>query len=156
MFKRTTMVLACLVALIAGCPHNGAGPVINPYSVARAAIQAAQLSLLVADGVFDTWAATQADPAKVAEVRAKYVKVRTAVADGLRLAMDAVAIAESVAQKLDIAQILAQAEVAYQDLLRLLKDLKSAPTSGPTSAPAALKVPALFEKLPPTLIPPKR
>lgn len=151
MLKRTMMVLVCLVVLIAGCPHNGAGPVINPYSVARAAIQTAQLSLIVADGVFDTWAATQTDPAKVAEVKAKYVKVRTCVADGLRLAMDAVGIAEAAGQKVDIAQILAQAEVAYQDLLKLLKDLKSGPASAPT-----LKVPALFEKLPPTLIPPKR
>jgi hypothetical protein len=150
-------MLVCLVPLTASCPHNGPGPVINPYSVARAAIQAAQLTLLVSDGVFDTWAAAQTNPVKVAAARAKYVKVRTCVADSLRLAMDAVAIAEAVGQKVDLAQILAQAEVAYQDLLKLLKDLKSGPASTPASAPAPkVELPELFEKLPPTLIPPKR
>lgn len=150
MLKRIMLVGAVL--LIAGCPHNGPGPVINPYSTARGVIQLAQIALTMADGVFEEWAGAQTDLIMVEATRAKYTKVRTAVADGLKVAMDAVAVAEAAGTEIDLSKILAAAETAWQDLRKFLSDLGT-----PASKPAlkgTLKLPV--EKLPTTLLPVKR
>jgi hypothetical protein len=149
MLKRT-LLLVCLVPLIAGCPHNGPGPVISPYTTARAAIQTAQIALSMADGVFEIWAGTQTDLLAVEAARAKYLKVRTAVADGLKVAMDAVALAEAVGVDLDLGKVLAAAEAAWQDLRKFLSDLGTTPASKPMLK-GTFKMPV--EKLPPSLLP---
>jgi hypothetical protein len=144
------------------CPPAPGGAVApTPYVIARAAIQGAELGLLVADSLFEGWALAQSDPAKV---RARYVQVRTIVADSLRVALDAVNTAEVLSQDFDLAVLLTQAEAAWQDLRKLIEDLASPttrPSTGPGTRPvtdpmlgAAGKAPGPL--LPKTLLPAKK
>lgn len=161
----TRTLSAIMVAVfLTACPHNTPDPNTppkDPYATARAVIAGAQLTLLGADGVFEITAAFM-DPAKVPELRKDYLRIRGAVVDGLKLASDGVDVAESQKQGFDIVKLLAQAETAYQDVLKFLADLKG-PTSravygvakyGSSTWGGKYKDPEL-DKLPKTLLPTK-
>ena len=165
MIKRISSV-ALITLFLCSCPHNGAGPVgptkTDPYAIARAVIQGAQLSLFVADGVFEQWALQQTDQEKVKAARAKYTHIRTAVVDGLRLALDAVNIAQQAATDPDLSKILLQADAAWQDLKALLTDLlgKTPVPPPPSSAPAKVVAKEKYKTftvadLPVSFVPPK-
>jgi len=156
MKKIGTSAALIAVALFTSAAHCPPKPDENPYDVARGYVQAAQFGLVVADGLFETWAA-HADPAKVAAVRPTYAKVKAAVVNGLRLALDAIAIAEQASKPVDINALLAQAETAFQDLRKLIADLTAAPASTrPAAAAKAEKYPGFkLEDLPLTLLPVK-
>jgi hypothetical protein len=162
-----THTLSCIMAavLLTACPHNTPDPNTpqkDPYAIARAVIQGAQLTLLGADGVFEITVAFM-DPAKVPDIRKDYLRIRAAVVAGLKIASDGVDVAESQKAGFDIVKLLAQAETAYQDILKFLGDLKA--PAGPTSRAVygvakygtskwgeKYKDPEL-EKLPKTLLP---
>jgi hypothetical protein len=150
------LVLVSLAGCYAKGPQNGP-PALDPYATARAAVAGAEITLYFADDVFESWAAGQTDLIKVAKARAGYVRIRAAVADGLRVALDTIDVAEKVHAGLNLGQILAQADGAYQDLKAFLNDLFSVPASGPASravlAKASKHTPRLVSDLPPTLLP---
>lgn len=152
-------IAALFTLLLTACPHNGpdvATPEKDPYAIARAVVQTAQLSLLAADGVFEIWAGF-AEPAKATEARVTYTKIRTAVVDGLKVAMDGINIAESQKEGLDLPKLLAQAEAAYQDLRAFLGILTGGASSQPSPRSgfgAKYKAPAV-QDLPPSLLPVK-
>lgn len=150
MKKINILLLVISLALaLSACPRpldpNGP-PAPDPYATARAVIQGAELAVLGADGIFEI-AMAFTDPTRVPELRKAYLKIRASVLDGLRLALDGVAIAESQKQGFDLAKLMAQAETAYQDLLKFIAGLKATPSSMPKAGPPELP------PLPPTLLP---
>jgi len=152
--------LFLVMALLCGCPHNTPGPndpaKPDPYATARLVIQGCQLSLYVADGVFEGWAAQQTDMEKVKKARAEYMRIRAAVADGLKLALDGVAIAEQAHVDPDLTKILAKADAAWQDLKALLTDIlgkTTTPSTMPGAAPISKYKPLTVADLPDSLIP---
>jgi hypothetical protein len=152
--------LLVVAFLIAACPGSQVLPdTSNPYAVARAVIQSAQLSLYAADSLFGLWASRQSDPARVAAATARYQTVRAAVSYGLSLALRAVDLAEKAKAKVELAVILKDADEAWKDLRGLLTVVfgqssppASAPASEPTRSPDKWKLPTL-DDLPTSLIP---
>lgn len=148
---------AALLALflLVGCP--GPSGKVDPYITARAVISGAQMSLTLADGIFMQWAVTQTDPAKVKAATEKFNYIKLCVADGLRIANDAVNVAEAAKAPVDITKIMDQAEIAWKDLRVFLTDLLGKPKP-PASAPAkAVKAEKKFDVsiLPESLLPKK-
>jgi hypothetical protein len=125
--KKLMMSLAALSLLVTACPNPETGKV-DPYLTARTVILQAQTAISLADGIFHQWLLGQeADKAKAAEAR--YYKIKTAVVNGLKLAMDGVDIAEKAKKDPDVATLLAAADKAWQDLQKFLSDLLSKPTT---------------------------
>jgi hypothetical protein len=83
------------------------------------------------------------------------MRIRAAVADGLKLALDGVAIAEQARVDPDLAKILFKADAAWQDLKALLTDIFGKPTTLPTKAVSKYKS-LTVEDLPKSLIPVKK
>jgi hypothetical protein len=121
-------VVLLLVGACMGCPPtpDPNGPP-SPYVIARATIQAGQISVAVADGVFDAYIVGKPDAQAKREA---YMKYRAAVLDALSLALDAVNIAETQRKGFDLAALLAPAESTWKDLrafLNSLGNLRSVP-----------------------------
>jgi len=119
------------VLLLVGCPNPITGKV-DPYLTARTVIMQAQMGLSVADGIFGQWALMQSDKEKAAKAQETYLKIKTAIGNGLQLALDGVDIAEQAKKDPDVTKLLAQANGAWGDLTKFLGDLL-----GPVPAVAA-------------------
>lgn len=137
----------CLIsfALMLGCVSPQTGKV-DPYITARATISQAQVVVSLADGVFTQWSVTQTDPGKVTKATATYARVKTGVVNGLRLAYDAVNIAEAAHKEPDMEAIGRYANAAWTDLYSLLSGLVkkenvpvsvAGPATFPTSEPSS-------------------
>lgn len=111
-----------VVCVVAGCPDPKTGK-LNPYLTARTIINQASLSLPVAEGIFNQWAAQQADVEKRIKAQLKFARVKTAVANGIRLAHHGVNIAEQAREDPNAAKLLAHADAAWKDLYRFLDSL---------------------------------
>lgn len=139
--KRWSMLIPFLIVTsCAHCPVSGS----NPYNVARAVIQAAQLALNVAAGVFASFGSPSSQP--------QFIQISTAVADGLKLALDGVNVAEEQKSGFDLNKLMANAESSYQDLRAFLTALQG--RSGPTTKRGLRQF--TVKDLPPTLLPPPR
>lgn len=147
------LLVACL--LLTACPWTEK-PVVttppkDPYVTARAVVQNAQLLVAAADGIFELWIALNPKMLDVG-VRKLYLKIKNAVVDGLRLALDGIAVAESQKAGFDLAKLMGPASVAYQDLLKFIDGLKALPSAGPPTSAPAVPASAPLPPLPPTLM----
>lgn len=153
MIRKLLLVLPTLVLL--ACPKPPVPGPKSPYDVARGYINDALRAVPLADIVFDVWAAS-VDPAKAAETRADYARVKKAVIDALYVALAAVDIAESQNAGLDLDKLFAQAEAAWQQLRKFLEDI-GVPATLPASLPRAGKhKPLTLADLPVLLHTPKK
>lgn len=117
------LMLALLAAIIvAACPDPNTGK-IDPYLTAHTVINQASLALPVAEGIFNQWLYQQTDAEKAKKARLTFAKVKTAVANGFKLAHDGVEIAKQAKEDPDIGKLLAQADTAWKDLYKFLDDL---------------------------------
>lgn len=161
--KRAALALAAAL-LLWGCPDPQTGK-IDPYLTARTIILQANTSLALADGIFNQWLLAQSDAEKAKKTQVTYEKVRTAVSNGLQLALNGVSIAEQAKKDPDIAKLMAEADKAWQSLSKFLADLLDKGDSGvtvalveePTSQPSGEKKPLAkinpLDALPKSLIP---
>lgn len=139
------LVMAILAATIAwACPDPQTGK-IDPYLTARTIINQANTALALSDGIFNQWLLAQTDMEKAKEIQLKYQKIRTAVANGLQLALNGVAIAEQAKKDPDIKLLMAEANKAWDNLRQFLEDLLSKPdapavATGPTTQPSTSEV----------------
>ena len=130
------LVLAVVVALLmGGCPDPQTGK-IDPYLTAHTVINQASMALPIAEGIFNQWLYQQTDAEKVKKVQLTFAKVKTAVANGLKLAHDGVDIAKQAKQDPDVSKLLAHADTAWKDLYKFLDDLLS---KGDTDIVVAVK-----------------
>lgn len=128
------LILILVIALVAvGCPDPQTGK-IDPYLTARTIILQANTSLALASGIFAQWLLGQSDSEKAKKTQAIYEKTRTAVSNGLQLALNGVAIAQQAKEDPDVAKLLAQADKAWQSLSKLLGDLLAKGDPGVTVA----------------------
>lgn len=117
------LLLALLVAVIVtACPDPQTGK-IDPYLTAHTIINQASLALPVAEGIFNQWLYQQTDAEKAKKAQLAFAKVKTAVANGFKLAHDGVAIAKQAKEDPDVSKLLAQADTAWKDLYKFLDDL---------------------------------
>jgi hypothetical protein len=124
--KRLSLKLAVVVLYvgICGCPSPNTGVIkSDPYLVAHTIINQAGLALTVAEGIFNQWVYVQTDSKKVEKAQLTFAKVKTLVANGLKLAHDGVYIAEQAKQTPDVTQLLLKADNAWDDLRQFLADL---------------------------------
>lgn len=131
--------LLLTAVLMLGCP--GPSGQIDPYLTAHTVINQVALALPIAQGIFNQWALMQTDPVKVKEAEKVFAKVYTAVSNGLKIAHDGVDIAKTAKETPDVAKLLAQADMAWKDLYKLLDDLLAKGADGITVA--------LVERTPP-------
>lgn len=155
---RARLLLVAL--LLTSCP--GPDGKINPYATARMAINGLQLSVSMADAIFNQAILKQTDPVKAKADSEKYAYIRLLVLDGLQAALKGVDIAEQAKTDLDITKLMGQAELAWKDLRTFLTDLLNkapAPATQPTdpNLRAKLKLEKKFDmsNLPETLLPKK-
>lgn len=156
-----------LVLLLAACPNPETGKV-DPWLTARTIINGANVSLVLADGIFGQWLSTQTDPVKVKESQTRYQQVRTAVANGLQLALNGVDLAQTAKEAPDVQKLLAQANSAWAALTKLLGDLLGSGDHGivlavadgtasqPASQPVGVKRSAVTVKRSPLQALPKK
>jgi phage I-like protein len=117
--------LAVVAALLLwGCPNPETGKV-DPYLTARTIILQMQTATALADGIFNQWLLGQPEGEAKDATEAKYLKIKTAVLNGLQLALDGVDIAEQAKKDPDITKLLEAADAAWQDLQKFLSDLLS-------------------------------
>jgi len=136
------LILVVLVACgLAACPDPQTGKV-SPYLTARTIINQANTALALADGIFTQWMLGQADAEKAKKAQTTYVRVKTAVANGLQVAYAGVGIAEQAKRDPDVAKLLAQADEAWKALSKLLGGLLGAGDPGVTVVLAAGSPPA--------------
>ena len=128
------LILTLLVAMLSwGCPDPQTGK-IDPYLTARTIILQANTSLALADGIFNQWLLAQTDAEKAKKTQAIYEKTRTAVSNGLQLALNGVDIAQQAKEDPDIAKLMAQADEAWKSLSKFLGDLLDKGDPGVTVA----------------------
>lgn len=136
-------VAALLLCLLPACPRTPDAttkPPIDPYATARTIILGTQLVVALSDGAFEI-AASFLAPDKVPAARGTFVKIKTSVVDGLKVALDAVAVAESQKQGFDLAKLMAPAEAAYQSLIKFILSLKAPAASAPAATPPSTPLP---------------
>jgi hypothetical protein len=144
------MILACvliwmgILAGSSGCPNPETGKV-DPYLTARTIINQGPVAVALAEGIFNQWALAQTDAEKVKQKRAIFEKIKTAVVNGLQLALNGVDIAEQAKKDPNVKDLLAVANEAWGSLRQFLDDLLSksedangrvAVAAAPTSQPA--------------------
>lgn len=130
------MAMACcafLISMETGCPDPQTGKV-DPYLTARTVILQANTALALADGIFNQWLLAQTDLEKAKKTQAIYEKTRTAVSNGLQLALNGVDIAQQAKEDPDVAKLMAEADKAWQSLSKFLSDLLGKEDSGVTVA----------------------
>lgn len=110
-----------LAILLTSCPNPTTGKV-DPYLTARTVITQAGTAVALADGIFNQWVLNQPED-KAKEVKAKYLRIKTAVLNGLQMALDGVDIAEKAKKDPNVTTLLAAADKAWQDLQKLISDL---------------------------------
>jgi hypothetical protein len=122
--KRLPLVLAVAVLglVISGCPAVSSVK-RDPYLVAHTVINQASLALPIAEGIFNQWVYTQDDLKKVRKAKLTFAKIKTLVANGLKLAHDGVYIAEQAKEDPDVVKLLLQADTAWDDLRQFLGTL---------------------------------
>ena len=121
------LILTIMVALFMwGCPNPETGKV-DPYLTARTIILQANTALSLSDGIFGQWLLGQTDAEKAKKADAAYKKVKTAVANGLQLALNGVSIAEQAKEDPDIKKLMAEANGAWDNLRKFLEDLLAKP-----------------------------
>jgi hypothetical protein len=143
-----TLVLALFLTLAVGLGahcQQPSTPTSNPYIIARAVVQSAQIAVDTADATFNLWCGFASE--KCAAVRQKYSALRLDVVDALAVVLSAIDLAETAGTSLDMTKLMLQAEVAWQALVKFLTDLGVSPSSAPT----VVKLQPL--KLPKTLLP---
>ena len=159
--KRLLLVIPTLVQLLlcttaAHCPPTPTPVPNNIYADARFVIQGAQIALTAAEAAFNLWCGA-VDQAKCTATRLEFDKVKYAVADGLQLVKIAIDVAEEQRAGFNLATLLAQAETAWEELLKFLADLGVPP---PSTQPKKLGKTMSFHdrvlKLPKTLLPIKK
>lgn len=117
------LALCLVLALLAwGCPDPQTGK-IDPYLTAHTVINQASLALPIAEGIFNQWLYQQTDVEKAKKAQLSFEKIKTAVANGLKLAHDGVDIAKQAKEDPDVSKLLAQADSAWTDLYKFLDDL---------------------------------
>jgi hypothetical protein len=115
--------LAVVAALLLwGCPNPETGKV-DPYLTARTIILQVQTATALADGIFQQWLLGQPEGEEKDKAKATYYKIKTAVLNGLQLALDGVDIAEQAKKDPDLTKLLEKADAAWQDLQKFLTDL---------------------------------
>lgn len=161
--KRVALAIAAAL-LVWGCPNPETGK-IDPYLTAHTVINQASLALPIAEGIFNQWLYQQTDAEKAKKAQLTFAKVKTAVANGFKLAHDGVDIAKQAKEEPDVAKLLAQADTAWKDLYKFLDDLLAAGDPGvtvavgpgATSQPAGTKPPLAkvnpMDSLPKSIIP---
>lgn len=129
------ILLAVMAAiLLAACP--GPAGKVDPWLTARTIILQTQTAVGLADGIFQQWLLSQPEGEKKEDAKAKYLKIKQTVMNGLQLALDGVNIAEQAKKDPDVQKLLAAADAAWKDLQKLLADLlKQPPASAPTGKP---------------------
>jgi len=123
--KRFTILLAAILFVV-GCPNPQTGKV-DPYLTARTIINQASTALALSDGIFNQWLLGQTDADKAKKVQQTYVKVKTAVANGLQLALNGVAIAEQAKKDPNLDDLMSKANEAWDSLRKFLTDLFAKP-----------------------------
>ena len=130
--------LAVVAALLLwGCPNPETGKV-DPYLTARTIILQFQTATSLADGIFQQWLLGQPEGEPKDQAEAKYLKIKTAVLNGLQLALDGVDIAEQAKEDPDVTKLLEKADAAWKDLQKFLADLL-APTGDAVAKADALR-----------------
>lgn len=130
--------LAVVAALLLwGCPNPETGKV-DPYLTARTIILQFQTATALADGIFQQWLLGQPEGEPKEQAKAKYLKIKTAVLNGLQLALDGVDIAEQAKEDPDVTKLLEKADAAWKDLQKFLADLL-APTGDAVAAADTLR-----------------
>jgi Rad3-related DNA helicase len=115
------LAVVALYVGVCGCPGpNVGGTRSDPYLVAHTVINQASLALTVAEGIFNQWVYAQTDSKKVDKAQLTFAKVKTLVANGLKLAHDGVYIAEQAKKDPDVVKLLLQADNAWDDLRQFL------------------------------------
>jgi len=117
------MAIAVVVAVfLCGCPDANTGK-MDPYLTAHTIINQAGVALTVAEGIFNQWVYAQTDVEKVQKAQLTFAKIKTLVAHGLELAHDGVYLARQAKEQPDVIKLLAQADVAWNDLRSFLTAL---------------------------------
>lgn len=162
--RRATLAVA--TALLVGCPNPDTGKV-DPYITARAIILQVHTAVSLADGIFQQWAVGQPSGEELEKTKAIYYKIKTAVFNGIQLALDGVDIAEQAKEDLDVNKLLEKADAAWKDLQKFLSDLLSKTSNTIAKvdaarmrlgAPSTAALSTAIESLPSTLLkvaPPK-
>lgn len=143
---RKFLCLILLSAFVSACPDPQTGK-IDPYMTARTVVIQANVALSLADGIFNQWLLSQTDQEKAKTVRASYQKIKTAVANGLQLALNGIDIAEQAKKDPNITALMSLANDAWSNLRKFLEDLMSKPDAAKAvdmvaSAPPAAKQPS--------------
>jgi hypothetical protein len=158
MRMRKILTAVLVMALFMACPgFSSCGAGTDPYATARIVINGAQIAVGASETVFMAWAAVQTDPAKVKDALVKFTKIKSAVLQGLQVALDGVDIATTAKTVPDTKKLMAQAETAFQDLRRMLETLLVGSSTMPTPKDLKIKIPVndlqkMFENLPKTLL----
>lgn len=158
--RRATLAVAA--ALLVGCPNPDTGKV-DPYITARAIILQVQTAVSLADGIFQQWAVGQPSGEELEKTKATYYKIKTAIFNGIKLALDGVDIAEQAKEDPDVNKLLEKADAAWKDLKNFLSDL-FAKTSNAIAkidsarirlgAPSAVALSTAVESLPQSFLKP--
>lgn len=119
-----------IVAALLLCSCPGPGGKVDPWLTARTIITQTQNALFFIDGIFNQWLLGQPDD-KRDEVESKYLMVRQAVIDGLRLALDGVDIAEQAKKDPDVQKLMEAADKAWLDLKTFVANLLKTPSTMP-------------------------
>jgi hypothetical protein len=128
------LILALVIAMVAvGCPNPETGKV-DPYLTARTIILQANTALALASGIFSQWLLGQSDAEKAKTTQAIYEKTRTAVSNGLQLALNGVDIAQQAKEDPDVGKLMAEADKAWKSLSKFLTDLLAKGDPGITVA----------------------
>jgi hypothetical protein len=135
MFKPALCVLlgGLVLGTHMGCPDPQTGK-IDPYLTARTVILQANTALALADGIFNQWLLGQTDAEKAKRTQQIYEKTRTAVSNGLQLALNGVDIAQQAKEDPDVAKLMAEADKAWKSLSKFLTDLLAKGDPGVTVA----------------------
>ena len=153
---------ALFVLSLIACP----GPTgkVDPWLTARTIINQTQSAVVLADVIFQQYLLGQPEGDQKEQTKAKYLKIKQAVVNGLKLAYDGVGIAEQAKTDPDVTKLLEKANEAWADLQKLLADLlktEPTPASLPTGAkgivstkrygPSYTQLREMLAKLPPKL-----
>lgn len=111
-----------LSIFLIACNHNTPTPA-NPYAIARAIVQGAQIAVTVADAYFSIWAQNSSDPASVPTVQAEYNQIKMDVINAIQVAFSAINLAEDQSQGIDVTKLMTDAEAAWQKLYTFLQGL---------------------------------
>lgn len=122
MFTLKKLMLFGIIVLAMGCPRVPNGSV-DPYLTAHTIINQVSLALPVAQGIFNQWIYGQTDVEKAKKAQQTFAKISTAVSNGLKVAHDGVDMVKKAKGEPKIANILAQADLAWKDLYKFMDDL---------------------------------